>query len=252
MSQVTITNLASGTLSLDLTLDNGNIVIRESLVEGGSVDVGDRATIDDLNASSEVQALIAAGTISIAHLADAADIAEAVKLNSFAYLGAPVVADPNRLVDVLDPVADGALTIIAQPDVPRNITITITDANDSASGTVVLVGVDAAGRALTDTFVFGGGTKVFTGTKMYATLTSATVSGVAGAAAGDTIQVGVGDVIGLPSDIQVSTAVKYTSLGAVPVTPDAIAVGASTSGVDANGATYDGTKVMRVAYNTGE
>ena len=47
------------------------------------------------------------------------------------------------------------------------------------------------------------------------------------------------------------TAVTLTRVGDVPVTPDAIAVGLSTSGVDANGATYDGSKNMIVNYNTG-
>ena len=250
MAIITITNLKSGPLSLDIPLDSGKS-IRKKIPLGGSIDVGDDTTVDDLNKNVEVQRLIANGTISIAEQAESGDVAEEVKLSTFAYLGTPVVAAANRLVAILDPVASGTLTIIAQPDVPRNVTITITDANDSASGKVVLTGKDVQNRTITDTFNFGGGTKVFTSTKIYATLTTAVVSGVAGAASGDTIQVGIGNVIGLPSDISATTAVTYSSLNSVPVTPDAIAVGQSTSGVNVSGATYNGTKIMRVAYNTG-
>lgn len=250
MATITITNLKNGPLSLDITF-NDKTSLRKKIPLGGSIDVGDAVTVDDLNKNPQVQALIAAGTISVAQQAEAGDIAEEVKLGVQVHLGAPVVLDVDRIVAILDPVANGTLTIIAQPDVPRNLTITITDANNSASGKVVLTGKDIQNRAITDTFNFGGGTKLFTSTKIYATLTSAVVSGVAGAAAGDTISVGIGNVIGLPSDISSTAAVTFASLGAVPVTPGAIAVGQSTSGVDVNAATYNGTKIMMVAYNTG-
>ena len=63
-------------------------------------------------------------------------------------LGAPILADDDRIVTSAD-WADGALTIAAHPDVPRNITITVTDANASITGgTCTVVGVDHAGTAI--------------------------------------------------------------------------------------------------------
>lgn len=170
-----------------------------------------------------------------------------------AYLGTPVVADPNRIVDVLDPIADGDLTVIAQPDVPRNITVTVTDANDSVSAVVTVTGKDMLGKPVSEVATIAAGVgKSFVGTKMFAQVDSAVVSGTDGAAAGDTVQVGVGNVIALPKPISNEEAVRTSWLDDVPVTPDAIATGDQTSGVDLSGETYDGTKPMRVAYRPGE
>ena len=166
-------------------------------------------------------------------------------------LGAPVVADVDRIVVASD-IADGAETIAAQPDVPRNITGTLTDANDSVTSTVTIRGLDIAGRIIEEVMEIAAGVgKVFTGTKIFATVTSVVVSGTSGNAAGDTLSIGVGNVIGLPKTINNVQAVKHVWFNGAPVTPDAIAVGTSKSGVDVNGATYDGSKVLKVAYYPG-
>lgn len=168
-------------------------------------------------------------------------------------LGAPILADADRVVTALDPIADGALTVAAQPDVPRNLTALVVDANDSASCVLTITGRDLAGALVQEvmTVALGVG-KSFVGTKIFAVVDSAVVTGTAGAAAGDTIQVGVGNVIGLPKEIANDLAIKHVFFNVVPVTPDAIATGRMTSGVDVNGATYDGSKVLRVAYRPGE
>jgi hypothetical protein len=74
MAQINITNLTGGKLSLDLTLDDGNIIIREKISKGTSIDVGDKCTIDDLNRSTQVQKLISDGKIRIDHVAEASDV----------------------------------------------------------------------------------------------------------------------------------------------------------------------------------
>jgi len=248
--QVNITNLGSGKLSLDVTV--GEVTVRENFDIGETIDVGDKITVDELNQSPEIQALVAAGTISVASQAEAVDVAESIKLMQSVILGAPILADVDRIVTTID-IAAIAQTIAAQPDVPRNLTCTLTDGDDSVTATITYIGVDPAGRAVTEIQNIALGTgKAFVGTKIFASVTSITVSGLSGEAGGDAIVVGVGDVIGLPSDIVATTAVKHTYLGGVLVTPDAIAVGASLSGVDANGGTYDGSKLMHVFYNTGE
>jgi hypothetical protein len=66
-----IQNELAGPLSLDIRLDKyGQKVIRTKLAgkgqTGDSVDVGDVATLDDLNANPEFQALYSAGSISTA------------------------------------------------------------------------------------------------------------------------------------------------------------------------------------------
>jgi len=165
-------------------------------------------------------------------------------------LGAPVVADVDRIVAALDPIADGAMTIIAQPDVPRNLTITVTDANDSASGKATVRGTDMSGLPLLDVFEFGGGTKTFASENVYAYVDDVTLSDVAGAAAGDTLSVGVGDVIALPKPITNAAAVKRVWFDGALVTP-VVATGVSQSGVDVSASTYDGTKLLRVAYKPG-
>jgi hypothetical protein len=88
--------------------------------------------------------------------------------------------------------------------------------------------------------------KTWTGTKIYASVTSITVSALSGEAAGDAIIVGVGNVIGLPYDIDSENAILHAYLGGTKVTPDAIATGVSESGIDCNGGTYDGSKMLHV------
>ncbi len=169
-----------------------------------------------------------------------------------AHLGSPVLADADLIVTVIEP-ANGALVVAAQPDVPRNLTLTTVDANASISaGTVTVVGKDAQGRTVKEVFnIKTAGTKV--GTKIFASVTSATVAGVAGVGAGvDTITVGVGNIIGLPSDIVAESAVKTVLTATAIITPDAVKTGKYTSGVDCNSITYDGAKTITVFYNVGE
>ena len=263
MAQVLITNLSGGTLSLDITIEEETI--REKLTVGASVDVGDRLSIDDVNRSDDVKALIAAGTISVVDTAESDDlVADApdkslvpgdLDVMASAFLGAPVVADVDRSYATAD-WADGTLAILAQPDVPRNLTATLTDANDSVSGLLTLTGLDPAGRVVVETMApdAAGGGKTLVGTKIFASITSQVISGTGGSvdAGSDQLVIGVGTLIGLPTDIKAAAAVKHTYLGGVLVTPDAVAAGVSLSGVDANGATYDGSKIMQVFYNLGD
>jgi hypothetical protein len=62
----------------------------------------------------------------------------------------------------------------------------------------------------------------------------------------------VGNVIGLPKAIESEAAIKHVFFDGAPVTPDAIATGDGLSGVDNSGDTYDGSKVLRVAYAPGQ
>lgn len=169
------------------------------------------------------------------------------------FMGAPVLADVDKIVTSED-WDDGALTIAAQPDVPRNLTVTVTDADTSITGGIcTIVGKDSQGRAISEVMDITDGLS-WTGTKIFATVTSATISGTTGvpATGTDVVTVGVGNVIGLPVDLSAEAEVIRAYVAAAPVTPDAIATGESTSGIDCNGATYDGSKLMWAIVKLGE
>lgn len=110
----------------------------------------------------------------------------------------PITAALTGIVNTID-MANGAQSIAAQPDFPRKLQVRVVDANSSVSaGSVVLVGVGARGQAVTQTISLTGGSATTTTTDAYATLTSATISGLTGAASGDTIGIGPATALGLP------------------------------------------------------
>ena len=167
-------------------------------------------------------------------------------------LGAPVVADPDRIV-TSEAFEDGTLTLAAQPDVPRNLTVTVTDANASiTAGLVTVTGITPQGETVTEAFDIAD-SLTHTGAIVFAVVSSVVVSNEAGSAAGstDTITIGVGNVIGLSSPIDTSAAVKHVYLGGARVASPTIARGPNTSGVDVSASTYNGTKELVVFYAPG-
>lgn len=167
-------------------------------------------------------------------------------------LGAPVVADPDRIV-VSRAFEDATATIAAQPDVPRNLTVTVTDGDESiTAGIVTVTGLDPQGRTIAEVMDVADGL-TFTGNKIFAVVSSVVISAVAGSDAGatDVIVVGVGNVIGLPSPIDVAAAVKHVYLGGARVASPVIARGPSSSGVDVSAQTYNGSKDLVVFYAPG-
>ncbi len=162
------------------------------------------------------------------------------------FMGAPIAADDNRIVTSVD-WADGALAVAAQPDVPRNLTVALTDADNSVTGLMTITGVDAAGRTVVETMEpdGAGAGKALTGTKIFARVDSVVISDSAGEEAGvDVVIVGVGDVIGVPVDLDLAAEVRHVYLAAVRQASPTVATGVSTSGVDASAGTYDGAKLM--------
>ena len=129
--------------------------------------------------------------------ATAVNLAEQ-RSNHVRYTNVPA-ADLVSIVATLDPVADGALVLASQPVVPCKLQIRIIDGDSSISaGTVDLVGVGPSGEGVTQSIPLTGGTQTVTTAGAYATLTSATVVGVVGAAAGDSISIGASAHLGLP------------------------------------------------------
>lgn len=161
------------------------------------------------------------------------------------FMGQPVVADVDRLVTTID-WADGAQVVAAQPDCPRNVTATLTDADNSVTGLLTITGLDARGRTITETMqpLGDGNGKTLVGTKCFASITSIVISDTAGAAPGDAIVVGVGNVIGLPFDLVHTAGVRHVYLGGVRQAAPVVTTGASTSGINASAGTYDGSAIL--------
>lgn len=155
-----------------------------------------------------------------------------------------VPALDDDLISVDAAIADGARTIAAQPNYPRNLTVTITDGDTSISAyTLVIIGVDARGRTITDTFTFADGLTPATA-QAYATVTSATVSGLTGNGAGDNIKIGVGNLLGLAG--RAVSGYKYLVDNANTTVPT---ISALYCTVD-TGAVPDGSKDLQLWYRT--
>jgi hypothetical protein len=119
-------------------------------------------------------------------------------------LGSPVVDDVDRIVTTVS-MANGAYTLAAQPDVPRNITITHTAVSTvDTLGTITITGTDIGGAVITEVITPLNGT-IASGAKAFKTVISVVGAGWAVVAGADSITVGVGGLIGLPHKLAVAT-----------------------------------------------
>ena len=170
----------------------------------------------------------------------------------FAQLGAPVLADADRIVTTVD-WDDGTLSIAAQPDVPRNITATLTDADNSTSGLVTITGTDIAGRVVTEAMApnGAGGGKTLVGTKIFKTITSVVITESTGSGDDDELVVGVGNVIGVPVDLADDAEIVAAHFGGVLLVTPTVVTGVSTSGINASASVYNGVKVLDAVIQMG-
>ncbi len=95
--------------------------------------------------------------------------------------------------------AGNTLTIAGQPDIPRPLTITITDANDSTYEAVfTLKGLDGDGLYQTEDFHFvKGQSKTLVGKKYWKYVAEVELEYDSGSGAGDTASIGYGSHIGV-------------------------------------------------------
>ncbi len=113
--------------------------------------------------------------------------------NKKAYIS---VATTGSIVASVD-IANGTQTILAQPDYPRTINITVTNTHsDITAGTVTVNGTDANGRAISESINLAS-VFTLTGTLIFYTVTSVVVAGLLGATAGDTLTVDSGSTVQL-------------------------------------------------------
>ncbi len=90
--------------------------------------------------------------------------------------------------------APADLAIVGQPDKPRPLTLTMTDANSSCYGvTFTVKGLDKDGYAVSEIFHYSrGGSKTMVGKKEFKYVYSVTMDSNAGSGAGDVLSVGYG------------------------------------------------------------
>lgn len=211
----------------------------------------------DVVIANDGTATIQSNAVETAMIDDNAVTAAKTDFVVSAFLGAPAVADTETyladttIINGTVAAADYALAS-AVPDMPRNITITVTDGDTSISaGTIVVTGEDLNGNTISETLDLSSALTL-TGTKIFAEVTNIEVSGLVGNGGTDNIKVGTGDVIGLPSDIQATSAVRKVFFDGAIETSPTLSAGDNLSGVDVSASTYDATKLLYVMYNVGE
>lgn len=178
-----------------------------------------------------------------------------ISVGLVADLGAPIVATVNTIVASRD-FANATATIAAQPDVPRNLTGTLTDANSSVTaGIATITYLDPEGVQRVEVVTFAQLGAVWAGTRIVAFVQSIVMSGVVGNLGGtDVVVFGVGIKIGLPSPIAAASQVRHVYLGdgaASRIAAPVISVGLLSSAVDVSASTYNGVKRLRVNYSPG-
>jgi len=147
------------------------------------------------------------------------------------------IAGPNATT--ITPTLNGALVTAAEgrPDKPRNVVITVTHGSAVVAESGVISGfADAARRVpITEAWsvTVGGTSKVFTGTKSFAIVTSVTITAVTDASANSNI-VGTGKVFGFPVKVSAPKAIVELDAGSV-VTNGVVVAGSTAAAADAYG-----------------
>lgn len=132
-------------------------------------------------------------------------------------LGAPVIADPNRILndEAAGASATSTTTFLAQPDVPRALTATGTTGADHI---ITITGTDAYGEVMVETITLSG-TGVIAGKKAFKTITL--VETGAGQA-GDTYVLGIGDILGIPYRVDAAGLLMAYNGSALDLTTSAV------------------------------
>jgi len=155
-------------------------------------------------------------------------------------LGAPNTADVDAIVDsvYVTTTAGGSLTLsgalvstgVATFDVPRNVTITSTGSN--AAVTFTITGTDKYGAAMTEAII--GPTTVVGGTKAFLTV-SAVATDLATTTAGTAIEIGTGDVLGLPYHLADLGKIASITENGLSVTGGSLLVGVTAAATATTG-----------------
>ncbi len=127
---------------------------------------------------------------------------DVVDNTSTVYYGKVLYSKPllSELISVVADIqmANGPLGLLTQPNVPSRLNVRLVCAGGISAGIVTLLGFGADGAPVTQAIPLTGVTRTVVTDEAFATLTSATLSALAGGAAGDHISIGVSDYLGLP------------------------------------------------------
>lgn len=108
----------------------------------------------------------------------------------------PIDTDADRIVDGADihsSTSGSTVAISAQPDVPRCLTMTVTDASSHISSMVVIVkGTDKNNIAQSESLIYYRSSGVITGKKVFKTVNEVEIDYIAGNSAGELLDIGVG------------------------------------------------------------
>jgi len=132
---------------------------------------------------------------------------------AFINFGAPLAATTSAKATQYDLTGgNGSMAGIVNPDVPRNLVVNFTDGNAGITAfTLTATGTDQNGDAVVEVFTFSGGLDQV-GSKIFATVTSIVLTNLAGAGAADTIDIGHGSKLGVPTNGASDLAVVHLAV----------------------------------------
>lgn len=160
-------------------------------------------------------------------------------------LGAPELADDDLIVTTTD-MKVGTYTLAADPDIPRNITVTVT-AGDTADtmGTITIDGTNYLDEVITEDITPVAGSTI-AGLKAFKTVTAVTGAGwVIDGAEGteDAITIGTGNEIGLPIALTDTAQIPLAILGTtITAHNPTVTTTVENATIDMSAGTYDGSK----------
>ncbi len=139
-----------------------------------------------------------------------------------------------------------AISLTAQPDVPRNLALNLRDADTSVSGiSISVTGYDAQGVWRTDTYTSASGAQA----RAWATLCSASVTAVYGESSGDVLYVGYGQKLGLSGSIGASSDVYRVTLDGTPITTSGYFVNSLYDTVEISGLAIGSDIIVKYRKN---
>ena len=163
-------------------------------------------------------------------------------------LGAPALADDDLIVTSTN-MKVGSYTVAAQPDIPRNITVTVTaGATADTLGTVTISGTNYDDDEISEVITPVAGSAI-AGTKAFKSVTTVVGAGwVIDAVEGtnDTIKVGIGNELGLPlmldSAVEIMMGILGTEIASTtnPTVSNPVTLEGTT--IDISSKIYNGTK----------
>lgn len=227
---------------------NGVIYKRASAAWVAMAGTGGATSASGTAATGSTAVTIGSGTATIS---SATATNTAISHSSQCAVGKPAIPETTAVACTLVAdanVANGvAMTVAAQPAWPCRLAVIITDADTSISaGIITIVGVDASGRAATETVSLTGGSATRVSANAYSTITSITPSALVGNTGADKVAIGHSNKLGVPVPSGFTSFLGYFLQ--VDGVKEAIAAQGATSATFTPTTPPDGTKSYTLMY----